>query len=333
MQDKHFVIVHTREDRDIFINKLQYSKTIYHPDVEGGKAESGDIVVDRKQCMDWIFAQYIVDNYDNLHEYTVFCQAKPDDHVHEPLLAMNSTFKGGFGSLCYARWIYNQYYYAGAEPRYHPVSLVAKLINLDLKNVENTNKSIFPCHCGAIFFVHRDNIRQRPKSFYQNIIDMDDDELLLEKYINHTPPDYFRNRLNKNHPELAHLSIKDKLYATYVKNKRADFFGTCMEPLWFLVFCDKDLFNKFNNEQAMVGNKFNTQRADQSNKLFSHSIHDTLMNFKRLENSWFDFDCPHYQTWRKTLITKTIDTCNLFNVDAQTYFNDLEKLGIKHLTF
>ena len=29
-----------------------------------------------------------------------------------------------------------------------------------------------------------------------------------------------------------------------MKNKRDDFFGTCIEPLWFYILCDKDLFNK-----------------------------------------------------------------------------------------
>lgn len=331
MQDKHFVIVHTREDRDIFINKLEYSKTIYHPDVEGGKAESGDIVVDRKQCMDWIFAQYIVDNYDNLHEYTVFCQAKPDDHVHEPLLAMDSTFKGGFGSLCYARSIYNQYYYAGNNPRYHPISLVSKIINLGLYNENNVNKSIYMCHCGAIFFAHRDNIRQRPKSFYQNIIDNDNDELLLEKYINHTPPDFFKNHLNRAHPELAHMSLKDKLYATFYKNKRDDFFGTCIEPLWFYILCDKDLFKKINISQATLGNQFNSNSSN--TQLYNENTNITVMNFKRLENSWFDFECPYYQKWRETLKEKTIETAKLFNINGERYLDYLEQNNIKHISF
>jgi len=341
MQDKHLVIVHTREDRDVFINKVEYSKTVYHPDVDGGKAESGDIIVDKKQCMDWIFAKYIVDNYDNLHEYTIFCQAIPDDHVHEPLLAINSTFKGGFGSLCYARSIYNQYYFAGDNPRYHPISFVADLINLGLRNADNINKSIFLCHCGAIFFVHRDNIRKRPKSFYQNIIDMDDDELLLEKYINHEPPDFFKKQLDKAHPSLSHLNIKDKLLATYVKNKRADFFGTCMEPLWFLVFCNDDLFNKINNGQAAMGNRFNINLNLSSYNIdagantgpFSYTPGISIMNFKRLENSWFDFDCSNYQKWHKTLIEKTIITGKMFGIDGRGYLEHLKMMGVKHISF
>ena len=75
MQDKHFVILHGKEDRNIFINKINYSKTIYHIDGIGGEAEDGDIVVGNHQVTDWIMAKYIVDNYDNLHEYTIFTQA------------------------------------------------------------------------------------------------------------------------------------------------------------------------------------------------------------------------------------------------------------------
>jgi hypothetical protein len=331
MQDKHIVIVHTREDREIFINKVKYSKTVYHADVEGGKAESSDIIVDKKQCMDWIFAQYIVDNYDNLHEYTIFCQANPFDHVHEALLAIDSTFTSGFGSLCYARSIYNQYYYAGNNPRYHPISLVSKLINLGLHNEDNIDKSIYVCHCGAIFFAHRDNIRQRPKSFYQNIIDMDNDELLLEKYINHNPPAYFKNHLNRAHPDLSHLSMKDKLYATFYKNKRDDFFGTCIEPLWFYILCDKDLFNKINRGQAALGNQLSFGPYN----IFPFDDHtgSTMLNFKRLENSWFDFDCPYYQKWRGTLKEKTIETGKLFNINGEQYLNYLEANNIKHISF
>jgi hypothetical protein len=30
------------------------------------------------------------------------------------------------------------------------------------------------------------------------------------------------------------------------------------------------------------------------------------MNFRLLENNWFDWDCPNYLKWREALIEKTI---------------------------
>lgn len=339
-QDKHVVIVHTREDRDIFINKLKYSKTIYHPDVEDGKAEPGDIIVDKKQCMDWIFCQYIIDNYDNLHEYTIFCQANPFDHVHEPLLALDVTFKGGYGSLCYARSFYDQYTTAPNWQRYHPVSLVSQMINLNFINENNILKNIYYSQCGVIFFAHRDNIRQRPKSFYQNIIDCDNDELLLEKYINHNPPKFFLDFIDKKHPHLKLLSTKEKLLATYKKNKRDDFFGHCIEPLWMYILCDQKLFNKFNLAQASLGNllHFNTASKfyDDNFKVnsfpYTSSQYITGFNFKKMENDWFDFSCPNYIAWRKTLIKKTIDTGKELGFNGRQYIDQLEKFGIKHIS-
>jgi hypothetical protein len=101
MQDKHVVIFHGTEDRDLFINKVPYSKTIYHIGNIGGTPEPGDIIVDNRQSIDWIMAQYIVDHYDQLHEYTIFTQADPFAHVHEPLLAIQSTFTDKFGSFLF----------------------------------------------------------------------------------------------------------------------------------------------------------------------------------------------------------------------------------------
>ena len=43
MQDKHFIIIHKDEDRDIFINKLNYPKTVFHV---GDNPQPGDIIVD-----------------------------------------------------------------------------------------------------------------------------------------------------------------------------------------------------------------------------------------------------------------------------------------------
>ena len=52
MQDKHFVILHGKENRDILINKLNHSKTVYHIEGIGGEPGPEDIIVGNHQLTD-----------------------------------------------------------------------------------------------------------------------------------------------------------------------------------------------------------------------------------------------------------------------------------------
>lgn len=349
MQDKHFVIFHGKEDRDILINKLNYSKTVYHIEGIGGQPEPGDIVVDNHQVTDWIMAKYIVDHYDDLHEYTIFTQADPSDHVHEHLLAFESTLAGGFGSFCFARSMYAQYTQNWA--RLHCVAISSERLGLPFTNINNKVKNVFFCCPGAIFFVHRDRIRQHPKEFYQKIIELDNDQSFFEYVLNYNHPAWLWSEIKKYHPELRGFSNEEilrKLTIDAPKNKtlnsskvKDDYFGVSTEPLWtYGIFTDKNQFDYLDTAQAALGNElyFDTRQNsyDPSFKFYifpySESPFQVSMNFKMMENSWFDYSCPNYLKWRETLKEKMLWEGQQRNFDAVRLLNHFEKVGYKHIS-
>lgn len=338
MQNKHVVIFRANEDRDLFINKVKYPKTVYQ--IEGkGKPEEGDIVVSSRQSTDWIIANHIVENYDNLPDYFIFSQANPNDHVHEMLLAIDSTFKGGYGNFAYARSIYNQY--STNWNKCYPVKVVAEMLGLGFHNVDNCSKYIYYCQPGGIFYVSKEKILEKPKSFYQNLHDCDNDDNLLEILKNHEFPDYFWTDLNKYFPQYKKLSKEEKLKNRIGSSgRRQDIFGLALEPLWFYLFADKKLFNELDYAQATMGNKLyfdtskNTYNSNFAFSKFPFSINtsQTILNFKKLENDIFDWNCPYYKKWRKALIEKTIWEGQQKGFDGLEYIKYLEYNGVKHIT-
>lgn len=335
MQDKHFVIVHCKEDRDVFINKLKYPKTVYHV---GGNPEPGEIPMSDKQGIEWIFNTWIVENYDDLPEYTIFTQAIPDDHVHEPLLAFDVTLKSGFGSFAYARSLYNQY--TTDWFRCHPCGTLLELMELKLHNLNSASKYIFMCYPGVIFFVSRDKIREKPKSFYQKLIDLDNDDLLYDVFLKEPKPDFFYIDNRKLHPELKKLSNAEVLKARTIRDRRS-YFGITCEALWYFIFADQDTFDYLDKAQAALGNKlyFNTNTNNYDPNFtfsifpFSNSIGQTKHNLMTLENDWFDWDCPNYLKWREKLVEKTIWEGQQRGFDGLEYIKYLEQSGYKHISF
>lgn len=349
MQDKHFVIFHGKEDRDIFINKINHSKTIYHIDGIGGQAEEGDIIVGNQQVTDWIMAQYIVDNYDNLHEYTIFTQADPTDHVHEPLLAVESTFTDKFGSFCYARSIYEQY--TLTWERLHSIYLSSKRLGVDFYNANNSRKFIYYCCPGTIFYVHRDRIREKPKSFYENIVKCDNDADFFNYILDYDHPDWLWTEINKLHPQFKHLSKKEKLAKLTTDIPKAvtlnaskpkdDYFGVSTEPLWSsIIFAGQELFDIMDTSQATIGNKlyFDTKSPRYNPEFkfarfpYSLDMHQTIMNFRLFENTWFDYNCPKYLKWREKLIEKTVWEGNQRGFDGLALIKYYEDFGYKHIS-
>jgi hypothetical protein len=350
MQDKHFVILHGKENRDIFINKLNYSKTIYHIDGIGGQSEPGDIIKDNHQVTDWIMAEYIVDNYDNLHEYTIFSQADPTDHVHEPLLAVESTLSDQYGSFCYARSMYEQYTLTWV--RLHAVYLSSKRLGIDFYNANNSRKFIYYCCPGTIFYVHRDRIREHPKSFYENLIKCDNDPDFFKYVQEYDHPTWLWQEIDRVHPEFKHLTKKEKITKITSDIPKAmtlnsskpkdDYFGVSTEPLWSsIIFAGRDLFDLMDTAQATIGNKLYFDLTKNNYDLnfkfarfpYSSNMSETILNFKRLENSWFNLDCPNYLKWRETLIEKTIWEGEQRGFDGLEYIKYLEQFGCKHISF
>lgn len=350
MQDKHFVILHGKENRDILINKLNHSKTVYHIEGIGGEAEPEDIIVGNHQVTDWIMAKYIVDNYDDLHEYTIFTQADPTDHVHEPLLAFESTLTAQYGSFSYARSIYEQY--TLTWDRLHSIYLSSKRLGIDFYNANNARKFIYMCYPGVIFYVHRDRIRERPKTFYENIIKCDNDVDFFKYVEDYNHPTWLWQEIDKKYPEYKNLSKEEKIKKITSDIPKAmtlnsskpkdDYFGVSTEPLWSSIFfAGKELFDLMDTGQASIGNNlyFNTDKKEYDANFkfwrfpYSSNISQTIFNFKLLENNWFDWNCPNYLKWREKLVEKTIWEGEQRGFDARELLKHYEHSGYKHISF
>jgi hypothetical protein len=339
MQDKHFIITHKNEDRDIFINKLKYPKTVYHV---GDNPQEGDIVKDPKFSGISIFFQWIIDNYDNLPDYSIFCQAIPDDHVHEPLLAVDATFKGDFGSLCYARSIYNQYSTNWNGNITFPLRNLLHELGYGFFNDNNSSKNLYLLYPGEINFLSRKRIREKPISFYQKIIEWDNNDLFFNFVRNQDFPEFFFDDLYKYHPEIRNRNLSKKALIDFFTkqdpNKKFGYFGYSLEPLWMILFSSKEEFKMLEKSQAVMGNKLyfdlrNSQYdPDFKFNLFPYNDDNTILNLKLLENSWFDFHCPYYIKWRETLKEKTLTCGEMFGFDGQALLDFYERIGYKHIS-
>lgn len=337
MQDKHFIIIHKDEDRDIFINKLNYPKTIFHV---GDNPQPGDIVVDKNCGNQSLLFNWILDNFDNLPEFIIFSQAIPDDHVHEPLLAIESTLTSGYGSFCYARAIHDQYTLSWV--RINPIRDFAHKLGLGFINDINICKPIYVFSPGEIFYVSKNKILEKPKSFYENLISWNNDEKFFDLVDNIEYPNFIYKYIDYFHPEIQKLSKAEKVkeLTKKVDSKTNGYSGWCYEALWEIIWADKKTFDMFNSSQACLGNKlyFNTEEnfydCDFHFSKFPYSYikEETLINFKILENDWFDWDCPKYLLWREKLKEKTLIEGERLGFDGEDYLRFLKASGYKHIS-
>lgn len=334
MQDKHFVFVHCKEDRDVLINKIKYPKTVYHV---GNDPQPGEIHLKNRPGILWIFMTWIVDNYDNLPDYTIFSQAIADDHVHEPLLAFDATLTSDFGSFAFARSLYNQY--TTDWVRCHPCASLLEKVGLKLHNVNNTSKPIFICYPGEINFLSKKKILEKPKAFYEKLIELDNDDTFYEDFLNERKPGFFYIDSRKYHPNVRKLSNQE-LFAERTIRDKTSYFGRTFEALWFYVFADRHTFDRLDTAQACMGNKlyFNFDRKKYSlyTKFtpfpFSDDNFYTILNFKMFENDWFDWNCPNYLKWRETLKEKMIWEGQQMGFDGQGLLDYFEQAGYKHIS-
>jgi len=336
MQDKHFVIIHCKEDRDIFINKCKYPKTVYHV---GNDPQPDDVHLDPVYGTQTCLALWIIDNYDKLPDYVIFTQADPTDHVHEPLLAFESTLTGKWGSFCYGRSLYDQYSLCWC--RINPIRNLAHDIGLGFHNDNNSYKSMYQIYPGEIMYMTREKILEKPKSFYEYMVKLDLDNKFVE-YVNQEYPPYVKKMLDVFHPNLKHLSFKEKIehLTSEIKEKPQSLIGWSWEALWQIIWADNDLFNLFNQSQMCLGNKlyFDTSKEQYDLKFkfekfpFSENQNTTSMNLRLFENDWFDWNCPNYLKWRKTLVEKTIWEGEQRGFDGRQYLRYLEQCGYKHIS-
>ena len=339
MQEKHFFILHYNEDRK-FINILKekkYPVTVYH---KGNDPQPGDIHLPNYGTGDWVVFKHIVDNYDNLPEYTIFSQANPDDHVHEFLLAIESTLTSGYGSFSYARSFHSQY--REEEKEYYPAKLILDKIGIKYHNDTNARKFLYWCHPGNIFYLSRERIRQRPKEFYQNIIDLELDDYLLANnlMVNTDHPPYFNNNLFIKHKDLRHLNNKARILKLMGMTGKSDLYFSCtIEPLYWHIFADIKLLEKLKKSEMTTNNKlyFDVTEKTYTGKTFNlypfnHDSQRQSLNFKLLENDWFDWNCPNYLKWREKLIEKTIWEGEQRGFDGRQLLEFYERVGYKHIS-
>lgn len=339
MQDKHFLITHYKEDRDIFINKLNYKKTIFHV---GDNPQPGDVIKNKDNGFHTFFAEWILENYDNLPDYVVICQADPTDHVHEPLLAVDATFASDFGSLCYGRSIHNQYATDWIDGLRIPIRLLAHELGIGFFNDNNTSKSIYCLYPGEINFISRKRLLEKPKSFYQKMIDLDDIPTLYSLYDKNIIPQYVFDDIKNYFPEQRKANKKELLEFLKKRDleRKQGYFGLTFETLWLIAFSDNKTFKMLEKSQAVIGNKlyFDTRKLEYNPNFkfnifpYNDNSQKTRFNLKLLENSWFDYDCPYYLKWREKLIEKTIWEGEQRGFDGKQLLELYDKIGYKHIS-
>lgn len=113
------------------------------------------------------YLYHIVNNYDNLNEYTYFLQADPSYHCHEIIHIMNNMlpnksieFFGAYG---------NEGIFSGCVP-VHPNGLPMYYFFDLLFNMTLKHSDIISFYGGAQFVVSRETIRLRPKNFYKFLL-------------------------------------------------------------------------------------------------------------------------------------------------------------------
>lgn len=339
MQDKHVVIVRATEDRDIFINKVKYPKTVYQ--IEGkGTPEDSDIVIDHTIGFPAIMSSWILNNWDNLPEYIIFCQANPNDHVESMLLAIDVDFTSDWGSFSYARALHNQYstdwiYCCG--PR-----LFLKEFGIQFDNDNNISKGTYVFYPGDHFYISRKKILEKSKSFFEKLIYFDNEEVYFNLLRNHKYPTHFWLDLNLYHTELKKLNKNEKLDFFIGPRDGRDYghFGLTTEILFPYFFADEKKLKLLNKSQAVIGNElyFDTSKNQYDHYFnfeifpYSNEFMKTINNFRLFENDWFDYNSEAYMKWREKLIEKTYIEAKRMNFDADILLDFYERIGYKHIS-
>ena len=337
MQNKHVVVVHKNEDRDIFINKLKYPKTVYHV---GDNPEDDDIQIDPTMGFPAIMATWILDNYENLPDYVIFAQANPYDHVIEPLLAIDSTLTANWGSFCFARSMYDQY--STNWVRYNPVRSILHEFDIKFINDNNVSKFIYMFYPGDHFYISKKRMLEKPRSFYEKFIYWDKQENFFNLVYSEKKPLHFWQSIDANFPEYKKLSREEKFnrIAAPLPNRNYGYFGYTTEVILSYLFGDEDFLRTINLGQACIGNKlyFDTNKQSYNSNFnfwrypFSHQISTTMFNFKKFENNWFDWDCPYYLKWREALAKTLISEGERMGFDGQNLLDYFVKIGYKHIS-
>jgi hypothetical protein len=121
------------------------------------------------------YYKYIIDNYDNLDDYTVFVQGNPFDHspniINDLLKYINN--KELSIDFEYLSKLIKDCNLAGCKAHcgLPLISVYERLFNERKTNME------FKFGCGAQFIVSKKNILKRPISFYSKIVQLLEDKI------------------------------------------------------------------------------------------------------------------------------------------------------------
>jgi hypothetical protein len=180
-------IVLSRFNEDInwisLINNNKYNIIIYN---KGEKIDNKDIIeIENIGREAHTYLHYIINNYDNLSNYTIFLQGEPFEHLTNKIRLEKSIFNGG-------RKNYDFYINLLGEENFLldylnnqdlsdiPLTDAKHIENIDGTNVSynlDINKNInllffnppnnFEFNCGAQFCISKKLIQKRPLSFYK----------------------------------------------------------------------------------------------------------------------------------------------------------------------
>jgi hypothetical protein len=167
-------IVVARYNEDIeWINQFQSISVIYN---KGNKLETplicNEVLLDNVGREGHTYYKYICDNYDNLEKYTIFLQGNPFDHSPNIISNLNK--------YIHDTQLNNDFEFEFLSEKIFDCNLSGCHYHYDLPLIdvyetlfmERKKDMDFQFGAGGQFIVSKSLILNKPKEFYQKIVDM-----------------------------------------------------------------------------------------------------------------------------------------------------------------
>ncbi len=119
------------------------------------------------------YIYHIVNNYDNLSDYTCFVQGKPFDHSRR-IVEKIENFKYDVGFLNLNDWILTYTIEHGCSAHVGGLPIKDRYYKLFKECEYIHKKDSLKFGAGAQFIVSKEYIHKRPKSFYEKLLKMTD---------------------------------------------------------------------------------------------------------------------------------------------------------------
>lgn len=168
----YFELVVSRYSENLdWLNKYQNFATIYN---KGDDSVEGSITLPNIGREAHTYLYHIVNNYDNLAEYTAFVQGDPLD-PHSPRIHQSLEYIIGSNELLPDFfWISERIVESDFEYEKEPYHKIFPNIKFAYEKIfgKVPEKTNFIFGAGAQFCVSKNRIRKRPIQFYKNILDI-----------------------------------------------------------------------------------------------------------------------------------------------------------------